>query len=661
MRLAEIQTTNIRAGVLDEAKFTLDATGPVFQTIISGLYTNKKQAPLREYGANAFDASKNFDLHLPSVVDPRVVIRDYGPGLSHEDVMHKFTKLGHSTKRDSNDAVGSLGYGCKSAFAYTNQFNVRSFQRGEVRTYVASLEKDGIPRMVHLATRPTTDRDGLEVSFNVKSTDIVEFRKEAKRVYFAYEPRPNVTNETWAWPELELVAEGAGWKIYYQDKDQTLTGPYARMGCVLYPINMDTLGWRYDNNWVKDDVLILDVPIGSVDIQHSRESLGYNDATIKYLQERLKQVHGELAAHFLAEVDKIDHIIKAALFFSKHRYRLMGRVCGRNQLWKGQQIPSSLPVQGFRLSRIHKWGRRRRYRNRQEVKSFKFESDCDLSFGLFEKDISIFIDQGESKPDKRILHAGFSIWNGNDTAIWVKTSDPKTTLEYLGNPDNVHYLAGLPEPPKPPRAPRSTSRPGATIEVLDEDGRHPEHFDTEISHGWFIDVDGRTPNLDGRIYFNNDSPAKALIAHMAQVGIYMPRVYAISASKQKRRIFRKLKRLSIAELVKMIGPVDFAKALHHESLRKASSCELTSEHPDVKLPADLEAIRQKINDPGDDRDYDKYQFLKWLGEEIPETQFTPAPDINEMINERFPLAAHLTHNAPTPAVQQYIDLMEKHR
>src|ERR1700746_2774955 len=39
-------------------------------------------APLRERCTNAWDASPDhrFDIHLPSVIDPRVIVRDWGPG-----------------------------------------------------------------------------------------------------------------------------------------------------------------------------------------------------------------------------------------------------------------------------------------------------------------------------------------------------------------------------------------------------------------------------------------------------------------------------------------------------------------------------------------------------------------------------------------------------
>ena len=41
--------------------------------------------------------------------------------------MHHFTQIGGSDKRNSNEKAGKLGYGSKSAFAYTEQFTDSRF------------------------------------------------------------------------------------------------------------------------------------------------------------------------------------------------------------------------------------------------------------------------------------------------------------------------------------------------------------------------------------------------------------------------------------------------------------------------------------------------------------------------------------------------------
>ena len=281
MQIQQRDITNLRAGILDRQKFSVEMNGVLFRTTIDGIYSDKKRAPLRELCTNAWDASPDhrFEVQLPSVLDPRVIVRDFGPGLTHDQAMGLYTTLFASTKRDTNEAAGCLGLGSKSPFAYTSQFFVRSFQHGEVRSYSASIEADGVPCLVHMASKPTNERDGLEVSFNVKTSDIEAFRKAARFTLFGF-GRDTVTvrNECWQWPELQPVAQGPGWRAYYPDRERTFCGAYAQMGPVLYPIDMKLLG----DDWIKEDVLILDLPIGSVDIQVSREALGYDGRTVAF-------------------------------------------------------------------------------------------------------------------------------------------------------------------------------------------------------------------------------------------------------------------------------------------------------------------------------------------------------------------------------------------
>jgi hypothetical protein len=86
-----------------------------------------------------------------------------------------------------------------------------------------------------------------------------------------------------------------------------------------------------------------------------------------------------------------------------------------------------------------------------------------------------------------------------------------------------------------------------------------------------------------------------------------------------------IERLTLDDITMMIGPVDFAKAKHHESLFRSQRPSLLSHHPTLQLPPDLEALRDQIENPGDCREHAKYQLLPFLGVEIPDTPVSPVP------------------------------------
>jgi hypothetical protein len=83
------------------------------------LYSNKVLAVIREYSTNAYDAhveagipDRPIEVTLPSRLDSTLSIRDYGIGLTEEDVRNIYAMYGASTKRSSNAFTGQLGLGC---------------------------------------------------------------------------------------------------------------------------------------------------------------------------------------------------------------------------------------------------------------------------------------------------------------------------------------------------------------------------------------------------------------------------------------------------------------------------------------------------------------------------------------------------------------------
>src|SRR3954462_183715 len=105
-------------------------------TILTDLYSNPVLAVIREYSTNALDAQieagvdRPIEVTLPGPLSPFFKVRDYGDGLNEDDIRDIYSQYGTSTKRASNDVVGMLGLGCKSALTYTDQFTVTGIKNG---------------------------------------------------------------------------------------------------------------------------------------------------------------------------------------------------------------------------------------------------------------------------------------------------------------------------------------------------------------------------------------------------------------------------------------------------------------------------------------------------------------------------------------------------
>jgi len=154
--MAIINSAPVNEAVLSNVgeigEFRIRNSAKAFNILSSGLYANKVRAIIRELSCNAVDshtaAGKQdtpFDVHLPNQLEPWFSIRDYGTGLSHEQVTNIYTTYFESTKTDSNDYIGALGLGSKSPFSYTDNFTVTDVKDGIKGIYYAFINEAGVP------------------------------------------------------------------------------------------------------------------------------------------------------------------------------------------------------------------------------------------------------------------------------------------------------------------------------------------------------------------------------------------------------------------------------------------------------------------------------------------------------------------------------------
>src|SRR5574343_107469 len=104
-------------------QFKIQASGKTIKLLSDTIYSNKGLAVVRELGCNAYDAhvmvgreNDPFEVHIPDAADKTFRIRDYGPGLSPEDMHSIYSTYGHSTKTEDERTTGALGIGSKSPF-----------------------------------------------------------------------------------------------------------------------------------------------------------------------------------------------------------------------------------------------------------------------------------------------------------------------------------------------------------------------------------------------------------------------------------------------------------------------------------------------------------------------------------------------------------------
>lgn len=322
------QNEAILSNVGQVGEFRIRNSAKAFSILSSGLYANKIRSIIRELSCNAVDShtaagklQTPFDVHLPNTLEPWFSIRDYGTGLTHDQVTNLYTTYFESTKTDSNAFIGALGLGSKSPFSYTDNFTVTAVKDGVRGIYTAFINEVGVPSIALMSQGDTTEPNGVEVKFSVNSQiDYQKFIVEAKQVYKYFTLRPvisGVSNFEFEDPKYNEKNLVPG---IHRIEHQTNYGKrsVAIMGNIEYPITVPeseakSLG---DLAAMLDCGLVIGFDIGELDFQASREGLSYVGVTLQSIKSKLIQLRDNLLVKVTAEAEKLDNLWERAIYLA---------------------------------------------------------------------------------------------------------------------------------------------------------------------------------------------------------------------------------------------------------------------------------------------------------------------------------------------------------
>lgn len=326
-----------RSNLTNETAFRIKTSAHAFDILSSGLYTDNVLAVVRELSCNAYDAhvAANkadipFEIHLPNKLEPWFAVKDFGIGLSNEDVLGLYTTYFESTKSDSNDFIGALGLGSKSPFSYTPTFEVIARFNGKRRTYTVFVNEDGVPSIVQLGEIATTETNGIEVKIAVLPQDFSRFRQRTATALRWFKTKPIVIGDpNFSFETLPATRiSGTGWDLlprYHSDPQIT-----AVQGNVAYAVKSSHV--EFDDSVrsiVETGHLVLHFNIGELEVAASREEIRYDQRT----KDALIQHIGVFEKEFMANLEKMaDETPKefwyATIELNKISAKLFGSVYG---------------------------------------------------------------------------------------------------------------------------------------------------------------------------------------------------------------------------------------------------------------------------------------------------------------------------------------------
>ena len=310
----------------DSVNCTIDAEDMRYvASLLRNNYSNPPLAVVREISANALDAnmeanaSRKVEVTIPSKFNAHFVVRDFGGGLSQEDIFGLYSKYGKSTKRNSNNYIGAFGIGKFAPLSYGSSFSVVSYHGGLKSTYNVFVNDDDDTKIIKFAEEPSDEPTGLSVEVAIADDDVDRFRDVCKNFFrfFSEEDMPKfigVGEDEKFFDDFEVVmeAQDKSWWILDDKQDYWSKNHHqghAVMGRVHYPIDVSAINFdsicedgdadseklaRNLRDLVSQDNVYIRFDIGQLKLHHSRESLEYNKATQQQILSTLKKVQQEI-------------------------------------------------------------------------------------------------------------------------------------------------------------------------------------------------------------------------------------------------------------------------------------------------------------------------------------------------------------------------------
>lgn len=330
MIVPETEKTIISSGISGAQEYKILANSKMMNILSNNIYSNKVRAVMRELSTNAYDshvAAGNkhlpFDVYLPTDLDLTFKIRDYGTGLSPENVIQLYSTYGSSNKTNSNEFVGFMGLGSKSPFSIVSTFTTISYFNGKKYTFINYKNEQDIPSISLMSEIDTDEPNGIEISMLVSKDLSWQFISEKEYVFLPFDVRPNI----WVKSSNTFFSENKGYnKITFNDYIVNRDFPHinfiltkgsfynsfksflVKMGNVFYQIPREyTPHSDYFSGFSKKNTnqslvyAFIEVDIGDIDVSTSREEIQKTSRTEKVIKQKISNFY----AGRVREIEKI--------------------------------------------------------------------------------------------------------------------------------------------------------------------------------------------------------------------------------------------------------------------------------------------------------------------------------------------------------------------
>ena len=272
-------------------KIPTHAMGSILRSQVNR-YANPYIASLREYLTNAIDShivsgqTKPVEVTLPTPMSPEMSIRDFGEGMSGDDIVNIYANVRVTTKDKSDLEHGGLGIGSKSGLAYCTQFTGTAVKNGKRTTFIMSLVENELnTHILEMDVDAPDEESGFEVRLALNPSDVYRFsEKDVMNVLTGFtSDEVKVMNPSSDLKKLDRVADS--WVEFehgYVDVKGTNRSTGILVGKVWYPYN------HYNNKVVPK------MDISEITVNESRESIEMTNDNSIAISNKIELLNKEI-------------------------------------------------------------------------------------------------------------------------------------------------------------------------------------------------------------------------------------------------------------------------------------------------------------------------------------------------------------------------------
>lgn len=338
---------------INDMQMNVDAKA--FNILIDKLYSNKEVAIIREICSNAIDAhivankiDTPFDIHLPSIDSNKLIIRDYGNGLTADETKKYLGTVFGSGSGVSNNTIGGFGLGSKSPFSMVDSYYIESYNDGYEHKFLFIREKGNIPKFIHIHSKETSEPSGIKFVIDIPEKNNTDWKDIVGGFLTFSKVKANVNCDinilkTYNIFDMFYYVDLSGHRNSVFQKKH-----YVMMGGVTYPLDTNNCNVNIvrkiatlTKNIKNDSCIVVEFNIGELDVTPNREHLEYTEKTniaienkVDYIIKNKYKIQKDIIREYKNNLRKIqfDKICDGKYKFIYKNY--MFRVFNNNDLEK---------------------------------------------------------------------------------------------------------------------------------------------------------------------------------------------------------------------------------------------------------------------------------------------------------------------------------------